>query len=70
MTRSPIHLETSSTGVVVYCDLCPHWRSFRFTKPEAWDSACEHEKLTHPADKRQRTARRVRRHAERHADCS
>lgn len=65
---SPIHLDTSSTGIVVYCTECPYWRAFRFHKDEAWAAAVAHEERTHPERTEQRNAAVKRRVRARHAD--
>ncbi|KAA9105012.1 hypothetical protein [Microbacterium rhizomatis] len=52
-----IKLDSSSTGIVVYCTECEYWRAFRFHKDDAWDAACLHEERVHPEDEHQRHAR-------------
>lgn len=65
---SPIHLDISSTGIVVYCLECPYWTAFRFHKEDAWAAAVVHEERTHPDRKEQRNAMFKRKERARHAD--
>lgn len=65
---SPIHLDTSSTGIVVHCTECPYWRAFRFHKIDAWAAAVAHEELVHPERREQRNAADKRRERARHAE--
>jgi hypothetical protein len=60
--KSPIKLDISTTGIVIWCQECDHWRAFRFLKEDAWDAACLHEELVHDEQRYQRDARDVRRH--------
>lgn len=64
---SPIRLDVSTTGVVVYCAECGHWAAFRFTKIEAWDVACAHEERVHPDRREQRAAADQRAYEARHS---
>lgn len=56
MSKGPIRLDASSTGVVIVCALCPWWAAFRFTKTTAWECACDHEARVHPGEYHQRKA--------------
>lgn len=60
-----IRIEKSPTGIRVTCVACPHWNSFRFTMPEAHESAGSHERSCHPGDYRARNAAKM--YAARHA---
>ena len=64
---SPIRLDCSAHGIVVYCSECGHWSAFRFSKSEAWAAAIGHEALVHPERREQRDAADVRNSRERHA---
>lgn len=69
MTKGPIRLDRSSSGVVIVCELCPWWSAFRFTTSAADDCACAHEEGAHPELTHRRDARRdARRRATRRAN--
>lgn len=57
MTKGPIRLDRSSSGVVIVCDLCPWWSAFRFTVSGADDCSCNHEESSHPELRHRRDAR-------------
>lgn len=62
-TTSPIKLDCSPSGIVIYCEQHDWWRAFRFHKDEAWDAACGHEEREHEGDYHQRNARSERKRA-------
>lgn len=64
---SPIRLDASRVGVVIYCSECGHWSAFRFTKLDAWAAAIAHEERVHPERREQRDAADQRAHQARHA---
>ena len=53
---SSIRIDVSASGVVIYCAKCGHWAAFRFTKQDAWEVACRHERDVHPDETAQRDA--------------
>lgn len=48
LNRGTIRIDVSNSGIVIVCDVCPHWYSFQFTRVKAWRAAAEHEELCHP----------------------
>lgn len=59
-SASPIHLDSSTAMIVIYCDDHPWWRACRFHLDEAHDAACAHEAREHAGDNHRREARRQR----------
>lgn len=43
-----IHLDQSSTSIVITCDDCPWWHGFQFELPKAEASGMRHEAEVHP----------------------